>query len=294
MISRKPNLFCLGAQKAGTSTLADLLRGSPDIYVPPDKEVHFFERPTEFRRGVEWYESNYAEVPSGVRYLADLTPDYLVYSYVADRLLRYTKGNAKLLVALRHPVDRAYSQFNFHRRHGLEPEADFSSAVTQAPPEREVTEFIEWHNPAHYLSRGLYYPQVKRYIDRFGRSAVHVVLFTDLVKDQQDVVAGICRFLSLESYPVGGRPLRANRTTLPHSAALLRRISESRIRKSVKRILNREVYDLLRSRALALLTKPPPRLDRAVRNELFQRYFAEDVLRLEELIEIDLSDWREG
>ena len=57
--SMLPNFLCVGAQKAGTTTLYDILNQHPDIYLPKIKETKYFAADEKFNRGLDYYERKY-------------------------------------------------------------------------------------------------------------------------------------------------------------------------------------------------------------------------------------------
>lgn len=102
-----PDFLVIGAQKAGTSWFGENLAGHPDVFMAP-REAHYFNR--NHARGVDWYRAQLAG-QAGERAVGEGTPCYLFDESTPARI-RETLGSAvKVIVTLRHPVDRAYSGF---------------------------------------------------------------------------------------------------------------------------------------------------------------------------------------
>ena len=78
-----PNFMCIGAAKSGTTTLYDILKQHPDIYIPAFKEPHFFDIPENYNNGIEWYEKNYFRYINK-KIIADFTPSY----FLKNKLLK--------------------------------------------------------------------------------------------------------------------------------------------------------------------------------------------------------------
>lgn len=132
-----PNFMLIGAQKSGTSWLAEMLKQHPEIYVPEKKELHFFNLKSNYARGIEWYRGQF-EGWAGQPRVGDCTPNYLwelnateafqstfrnhdqspisfqtfdiLNRNVAKRVWQHYP-ELKLIVTLRNPVNRSISGF---------------------------------------------------------------------------------------------------------------------------------------------------------------------------------------
>ena len=98
-----PNFMCLGAAKSGTTTLFDVLRQHPDVYIPAFKEPHFFDIPENYNNGIEWYERNYFR-KADKRIIADFTPSYFFEKETPKRIFKGIGSEIKFVVLLRNPV----------------------------------------------------------------------------------------------------------------------------------------------------------------------------------------------
>lgn len=119
-----PNFLIIGAQKAGTSWLAYQLEKHPEIYLPK-KEIHYFDKGFNYQKGLSWYEKQFDEVTEQ-KAIGEKTPEYLWangegwedhQSDVHQKIFQ-TLPEAKLIVTLRNPVDRAISAINHIIRSG--------------------------------------------------------------------------------------------------------------------------------------------------------------------------------
>src|SRR5262245_35984407 len=110
-----PDFLILGAQKSGTSTLATALGRHPDIYIPWMKEAHYFHT-KDARADAPEYQAFFSD-RQGERFAGEATPDYL---YVAEAAINIARElpEARFVVILRNPVDRAYSAYWHARRAG--------------------------------------------------------------------------------------------------------------------------------------------------------------------------------
>jgi hypothetical protein len=114
-----PNTFIAGVQKCGTTALHHILTQHPDIFIPrAPQEIHFFDVDENFRKGIEWYESLFREW-NGQRIIAQTSPLYLFEPVVPSRI-HAAIPDARFIVILRNPVDRAYSHYWHEVKHGAE------------------------------------------------------------------------------------------------------------------------------------------------------------------------------
>jgi hypothetical protein len=274
-----PNFLIIGAAKAGTTSLYHYLRQHPAIYMSPVKETNYY-----------WYEGQKAKrlsVKTRAAYealfdgvttetaIGEASPQYLNSSTAPDRIRQDLQG-VRLIVSLRHPVDRAYSGYLGWLRNGRG-----SMAVRQAL--RPGREFFE---------DSLYHPRLSRYFDRFPRSHIKVILFDDFIARPAAVVQELFEFLDVDPTFAPDTGSIHNRTVAPvypRLNMLLFRISTIRSR------LSRWVPALARGTgALAGLRRvthiEAPPLPDDLRADL-QRQFAGDIRRTGDLIGRDLSRW---
>jgi hypothetical protein len=183
---RLPDFLVLGAAKAGTTSLARWLEAHPDVFVPPQKELHFFDRDRNWSRGPEWYAEFFAAAPPGSR-AGEASPSYLYVPEVADRIATLLP-HAKLLAVLRNPVDRAYSHYWHARDWGGEP---------RSFPEVVDAILAGDTSVRPYLARGYYVEQLERYEVCFPADALSVLLFEELTADPAGVFHRVCEFLGV-------------------------------------------------------------------------------------------------
>jgi hypothetical protein len=124
-----PTFLVIGAQKCGTSWMLGMMRQHPDVLVAPRKEIHFFDKAENYRKGIDWYRSHFPEVAGKVA-AGEFTPNYF---WTSDdpreieesgctenipALVAKHYPDIRLVVSLRDPVDRAVSAYYHHLRAG--------------------------------------------------------------------------------------------------------------------------------------------------------------------------------
>jgi hypothetical protein len=191
-----PTFVIAGSQKCGTTSLAATLRQHRQVHVPRPKEVHFFDQ--HFARGTEWYAEQFSPREHH-RQVGEATPSYLDHPLATRRLAR-TLPDARIVVVLRNPVDRAYSHYWHKRRLGDEPLETFEEAVAAEPGRRQAARRASWLRHA-YVGRGHYIDRIEEYVASHGRDRVHVVLLDDLVAAPRPTIRALLRFLDVNPKP---------------------------------------------------------------------------------------------
>ena len=294
-----PNFLIIGPPKCATTALYAVLRRHPQVYMSPVKEPFFFAfdgRPPDFYgSGTDHYRrfaitdwNAYLELfaaATGQIAVGEASPLYLT-SYQPERTaenIRRRLPDMRLVAVLRQPAERAYSHFTSWRQQGYEPLADFRQALAEEGP-RAAT---NWPPGCRYRQNGRYFSNLTPYYERFPRDQIRVYLYDDLNTQPQPVLADLCRFLGVDQRLIAPALEHRNVTTWTRSAVLQRILRRP---PALKAILPRSWRRLLRARLKAWNQVKPPPLDRALRRELTESY-RDEILRLQDLIERDLSHW---
>lgn len=195
----RPSLIIIGAQKAGTTTLFDLLSQHPRIIPPMEKEVSFFSRDWRFSEGLPSYWRRFPKQPvAPKRHITiDASPGYMYAAPAAERIARYLP-EALCIAVLRDPVSRAYSAWNMYRqfkddpdRHELYDPREFEQAV------EEELAGMEDIRARRYLANSTYAPQLKRYLEHVGRDRLVLYGFKQLAQDAPGLVNDLLARVSL-------------------------------------------------------------------------------------------------
>ncbi len=279
---RWPDLFLVGAAKAGTTSLYRELARHPAIYMSPMKEPHFFSR---IEPSSSW-EAFFPHVIDEDEYLAlfkgatdeDLlgegSTSYLWDSKAPDRI-KHAVPEARILIMLRDPVDRAYSHYWNDVREGLE-ERSFLDALA----EEQRSGPGGWGASSLYIDCGLYADQVARYLERFG-PAVLVSFLEDFVTDRTSTMADIHSFLGVGPVPAGAPPGRMNSISLPRNRLGGSLLASGRMRRLARATVPRRLR--IRLRGALLEEAAPPPMDPAA-GTLLREIYRPEVARLAELL----------
>ena len=199
-----PDFLIVGAGKCGTSSLHYYLAAHPDVFLPKQKELWFwhqnrnpnqaifdhFAAPTDLESYLEWF----ADAKDG-QIVGEVCPSYLYYhDFVIESLKEYHPqwDQVKIVIILRDPLERIFSQYRFVRQMGRE-NLSFAEAISEEPRRKADLQSLLG---LHYLSVSLYSDQLKAYQESFEN--VKVFLYEDLAKDPGVLMRDLCAFLGVD------------------------------------------------------------------------------------------------
>jgi hypothetical protein len=293
-VNKAVDFFCVGAQKAGTTSLHHMLAKHPEVILPRIKETHFFnDGHGEFHLGLDHYFSKYFGITHGSGVLGEIDPEYMFFPEVPARIAA-AFPKAKLIFVLRDPVTRAYSHYLMTWRRGRET-ASFSEAI-EAESRRLESADVEVRSDFSYVTRGRYADQIERFHQYFPREQMLFILSDDLKREPDKVLAAVQAFLGLTPVPyVAGRGDDANRAAAPRHWWLQRLVSRPNVAKRLARWLlpppvKRFIWDTVEKYNRRPFV--PPELGEDVTARL-RALYADDLARLEVLIGRPLEAWRE-
>lgn len=287
---RPIDAMIVGAQKAGTSSLAGYLAQHPAVCTHHRVEISYFVDDHEYAEG---YEACFG------RYFGHCSPDSLLLgksvTIMADpRLIdRVAAHNpeARVMAVLRNPVARAYSAYWWARRKGYEDLATFEAAI-EATPDRHGENVLRRRN-TRYLEMGDYAPQVEDLYERFGRDRVRIFLFEDLAADALGVCREAYRFLGVDDAFRPDTSLQRNASSTARFSGLTRLLTAQHpLKRRLRRMLPGGLVDDWKRRAERWNRVPfrQPPIDPETRDRLVEHFRPRND-RLAELIGRDLAAW---
>lgn len=222
------NFIGIGAQKCASSWVHKVLAEHPQAHLSTPKELDYFSY--FWGRGHDWYERFFAGA-LGARLVGDNSPSYFVHPLAAERAARYNP-RLKIVVALRDPVERAFSNHLHMVREGFLAGPDLSFEYGLARNEM-------------YVEQSRYATHLRRWLDHFPREQVFVVLQEELGTGDSSVTRRLYAFLGLDaSYVPASAGRTANISATPRSAGadaalrgtadLARRVGLARLVSAVK------------------------------------------------------------
>ena len=188
------NFVIGGTQKGGTSALDSFLRQHPEICMPTTrKELHFFDREEE-NRDYKKYHANF-KPKSQHRVIGEASPIYMYWETAPYRIWKYNP-KMKWILALRNPVERAFSAWNMETKRGKE-KLPFAEAIEKESKRCREALPLQ-HRVYSYVDRGFYAHQVRRLFNIFGDDRVLVLLSEELRNAHQKTLRQIFEFLGVD------------------------------------------------------------------------------------------------
>jgi Sulfotransferase family len=287
-----PNFIVIGAAKAGTTALYHYLAEHPQVFMSPVKETNYFAYGLDGQghllygdpevhsfpiKTLPEYEELFAGADNAVG-IGEASPIYLESPQAAGRIRELIPA-ARLICSLRHPVDRAYSNYQMYlRRRGL-----------RLNPTQDLTATSPWARPdSRHMRIGFYYEQLARYFDAFPGDHIHVFLFDDLKRNAVETVQNVYRFLNVDPafvpdfsspHAVGGMP----------SSLLVEGVLARSPVSAVKTWIPKRAANWVR-RLRARNMRQAPSLPAELRKQL-TRPFRDDIEKTSKLIGRDLGHW---
>lgn len=303
---RVPDFLLAGAPRCGTTTLYGYLSRAPGIFMSREKEPEFFlawdERPY-YKDDERRYPADYicytledylnlfrAARPTDV--IGEASPWYLYGGKKTISNIRRLYGQkarrVKIILILRSPSERAWSQYWLRRNQG-EEDLPFAQAIRPEVVQKRLARGCCLG--FDYLGHSLYSRNVEALLESFD--AVKVVLFDDLRRDAVETLAGLFEFLGLKPPALSPRTMRLNASGIPRNRAAeaLSRLTfqPNALKSGIKHLIPRTLRHNLKLRLGARLFRHPI-LTGSPRRELVG-FFREDIIRLQKVIGRDLSDW---
>ena len=273
-----PTFLGIGVPRGGTTWLHTLLASHPEVYMPTRrKEIRFFEK--YYERGLSWYSTFFCPPEQAERYRAigEISTQYYDCEACPQRISTILP-QAKLIIMLRNPVNRAYSHYGF--------------VVQRRNYRGSFQEFLASRNAA--LEKGFYSRYLKQYLRYFDRNQILAPLFEEVFIDDFKTKKTIADFLDIgvDKFPSSPANGKINASTVPTHQSLYGFVVKTgrRLRKQNLEPVVDFVMRLGIQRILSKGSSLEP-LDQELKKELSRSYYQE-FDELEQCMQIDLSAWR--
>jgi len=296
---KAPHFLVVGAARSGTTALHYSLRQHPSLFVPAIKEPCFFsfaEKKPEYKNGrfaftiqsSEKYFKLFDDAGSEQVCGEISTPYLYLYQRTIKNIMQYHPDHRKLkiLILLRNPVERAFSQYMWRIRDGRE-ELSFEEALAAEPKRMKEDYSFDYF----YIDRGMYFRQVKAYLENFD--SVKIILFDDILNDPRGMLRVICRYLGVDEHFVFRGESGRNDSYEPRWNFLGRLVtSENRIKFHALNQLPDSWRSGIRKQFDRWNSKSGNQISLLPETATYLRaLYREDILRLQDMIGRDLSSW---
>lgn len=295
----KPTFLIVGAAKAGTTSVYHYLRQHPDLFMPASIKETFFFSSQSLKRFTGPGHCYAKEAIMSVSAYLDLfvagrehtargeacTAYLYFYHEAIPRIRAYLGTSTRILILLRDPVERAYSNYMHHVRDGLEP-LSFAKAIAASDARNRAG----WWWGFQYVDVGRYFGQVKAYQEAFGQDQVLVVPYDALEANAVQVVQRMYRFLGVDDAFRPDTSRRYNVTGLPRAKTAHRLLTGVHpLQVFAKRMLPDSLRERLKDVYYQRAYRKPPLPDQ-VRRSLKNSYRCE-MEQLQKIVDFDVSRW---
>jgi hypothetical protein len=246
----KVDFFCIGAQKAGTTLLHDILKQHPNICLPSDKEAHFFDVNELYELGLEYYTSLFENLSTD-NVVGNINPNLQIDNRSMERIIETFGNNIKIIFLLRNPVTRAYSHYLMSKKRGFE-NLTFENALEHEQNRinnpivhkgyytQEMGHFERNHFA--YIQRGLYSSTLKFLYQNFSEQNIKIIFFEEFIQNMEEVAKQVLDFLKVDNNVMLDFSLKSNPGQKPKSFRLSRFLhTSSPTKRFLKNIIPKNV-----------------------------------------------------
>ena len=297
---KKPNFLIVGGAKCGSTSLYQYLSQHPQVFMPVNKEPNYFVR--DYQQGMskncpnykrsmkrmifdqEDYYGLFSEAALSQICIGEATVTYL-YQYIeAIKNIKAELGDPKIIIILRNPILRAFSQFSYISELGFE-KLNFKNAISEE--ENRLND--NWSSTYAYIQQGMFFKQVQAYKKSFTN--VHVLFLEELIDSPEKEMRKIFSFLEIDNSFQPQKFENFNSSGVPK----LKLLNKILVHDNWIKIILRKLISQKGLRNLALMTRKWNQgkklaLDEQTKGDL-KSIYKEDIMKLSELLNRDLNHW---
>lgn len=281
-----PDFVVAGASRSGTTTLHNALKAHPQILLPRDKELHFFNDDKNYLKGKGAYERNFRKLRPG-QLAGEISPPYFtrgitksatgghVWNPQDDSAARMARmiPDVRVIFSLRNPIDRAYSQYCKNFDEGKDPARSFDEAIRLELEGARTPQ----DSQSCWLYKNLYSIHLEHWRSLFPESQLFYCVFEEWTAAPQPVFDAIHAFLGVAPRAITNDDLAiANSTRARRSGGFLRRFMPKKL--ASRRLTRKDPSDKQE--------KMSPQTRSRVR-----QYFEADIKKVEAITGRELGHW---
>ena len=285
----KVDFFIVGAPKAGTTSLYHYLNEHPQVEMSSQKEPDYFSDKAINEQGMYYgknrvntldkYESLFVQKENIV--YGEGSVSYLFYDNVAEDIKKYNP-NAKIIIMLRNPIERAFSHYLMDYRLGLISDS-FENILAKKSKHKNAHLFYQ-----QYIEVSKYAKQIQRYLDFFEKDNILVIDYEDFKKNVSKTVDQVYSFLNISAEFAADINTKHNTFTMPKNKVIRFIYSFVFLRKILTFLF--PIYLVKNIRVLLFKADKKPELLKETRSQL-RIIFNDDIKKLEEVLGKNYSKW---
>jgi len=301
----KLDFVCIGAQKAGTTKLHDIFKNHDSVYLPDEKEAHFFEIEELYKKGINYFFNTFYNKHIINKQIAGLFDPNLQLDKLYIKRIIDEFPKIKILFVLRNPVTRAYSHYKMSKLRGFETN-DFLSAIeledSRLKNPKEYHQGYKTKTKGHfeknhfgYVSRGLYYELLSFLKENMKKSNYKIILFEDLIYNLDEISNSICDFLNIPHFEYKIDRKKSNESRDVRCKWVNSFIKESTFSKIMKAFTSKKIRSKLKKIIIKLNSKKSINktdLDYNTKKLIFDKYFKNEINKIELDFHLDLKNWK--
>lgn len=290
-----PNFLIVGAAKSGTTSMFEYLGQHPEVFTPGVKEPGFLIDDSQFNHVSNWteYQKIFSKADS-YKVVCESSTTYLYEPSAIKNIKNYLGDDLRILIMLRNPIDMSYSLWK-HRRREVSEELDFFTAIESWTKRKESSKFRRnrYINDWNYIGRASYFDQVKRYLDSFVD--VKVLIFEEFKSDIPGSFKDVCEFLDVSPDATISFDLK-NESFKPKYEGVQKFLTQRNpIKELIKKVIPLKYLVPLKFKFENFNKTKDDSVSLSAEERVeLSKYFKEDIKKLSELLERDLSEcWPE-
>ena len=285
----KVDFFIVGAPKAGTTSLYHYLNEHPQVEMSSQKEPDYFSDKAIHEQGIYYtknrvntldkYESLFVQKESVI--YGEGSVSYLFYDNVAEDIKKYNP-NAKIIIMLRNPAERAFSHYLMDYRLGLISDS-FENIIAKKSKHKNAHLFYQ-----QYIEVSKYSNQILRYLNFFEKDNILFIDYEDFRINVSDTVNQAYNFLEISTDFTADTDIKHNTFTMPKNKVIRYIYSFVFLRKILAFLLPANLVKHIRLFLFRLDRRPE--LLKETRIQL-RKIFKDDIRKMEEVLSKDYSKW---
>jgi len=192
------NFIICGTQKGGTTALDHYMRMHSEVCMAKKKEVHFFDNDKYFLTNSSPYDKyhKFFNPKKDHKVIGESTPIYMFWINAMERIFNYNP-NIKLIIILRNPIERAFSNWNMEIQRKREKRTFLESIQYEI---KQLNREIKQNRTYSYLRRGFYTDQIKRILKIFKKKQLLCLKNENLRNKPEDTLSLVSDFLDITKF----------------------------------------------------------------------------------------------